>query len=348
MMGLSALAFVLVIAICGIAHEFGHLVVARSAGVQVHEFSFGMGPLLVGWKRGGMIWSIRAVPVGGFVRLAGMSEEQGEEEVLPGMSFAEKSPWKRLAILGGGSVSNIILAILFTAFLLWGHGIMDLESTRIGEVMAGYPAEELGLRPGDVVKAVSGVTVGDWAILSSTIREKAALGPVELTFERDGVTHELQGKVPMSPEYKVPLLGIRPSMKRYPFIKALSGSLGYIGDFSIDIVKGIWSWATGNGQVEITGPLGIASMAGKAAREGFWTFLAFLSMISLHLGILNLLPFPALDGGRILLVMGEIMTGKKLPEKWESLVHLAGFILLIILLIFVSWKDLIKLLPVAR
>ena len=137
-------------------------------------------------------------------------------------------------------------------------------------------------------------------------------------------------------------------MKRYPFIKALSGSLGYIGDFSIDIVKGIWSWATGNGQVEITGPLGIASMAGKAAREGFWTFLAFLSMISLHLGILNLLPFPALDGGRILLVMGEIMTGKKLPEKWESLVHLAGFILLIILLIFVSWKDLIKLLPVAR
>ena len=117
----------------------------------------------------------------------------------------------------------------------------DLESTRIGEVMAGYPAEELGLRPGDVVKAVSGVTVGDWAILSSTIREKAALGPVELTFERDGVTHELQGKVPMSPEYKVPLLGIRPSMKRYPFIKALSGSLGYIGDFSIDIVKGIWS-----------------------------------------------------------------------------------------------------------
>lgn len=347
-MGLSALAFVLVIAICVISHEFGHLLAARSSGVQVHEFSFGMGPLLFSWKRKGMIWSIRAVPVGGFVRLAGMSEEREEEKIRPGMSFAEKSPWKRLMILGGGSISNIVLAILFTALLLWGHGIMDLESTRIGEIMAGYPAQEMGLLPGDVIKEVSGVTVRDWATLSSTIREKAAQGPLELTYERDGMIHSLRGQVPLDQEYKVPLLGIRPSMKRYPFQRALSSSLGYIWSFSVEIVKGIWSWATGHGQVEITGPVGIASMAGKAAREGFWTFLAFLSMISLHLGILNLLPFPALDGGRILIIMGEIVTGRKLPERWENMVHLAGFILLVLLLIFVSWKDLVKILPVAR
>jgi regulator of sigma E protease len=347
-MGLSLLAFLLVIAICVVSHELGHLLAARTSGVQVHEFAFGMGPVLFSSKKEGMVWSIRTVPIGGFVRLAGMGEEQGEEEVLPGRSFLERSPWARLMILAGGSVSNIVLAILFTAILLWGHGVLDLGSTRIGEVMEGYPAEKIGLLPGDTIKEISGISIEDWGMLSSTIREIAAEGPIMLTFERNGVVHVLEVNIPLDPGHKVPLLGIRPSMTKYPFPRAVAGSLGYIWDFSIAIVKGIWTWAMGRGQVDITGPVGIASMAGEAARDGFWTFLAFLSMINLHLGILNLLPFPALDGGRILLVMGEIVTGKKLPPRLENLVHMAGFILLILLLIFVTWKDLARLLLPGR
>jgi len=347
-MGLSVLAFLLVIAICVVSHEFGHLLAARMSGVQVHEFSFGMGPVLFSSRKDGMVWSIRTVPIGGFVRLAGMGEEQDEEKVLPGRSFQERSPWERLMILAGGSVSNIALAILFTAILLWGHGVLDLGSTRIGEIMEGYPAEKIGLLPGDTIKEISGIRVENWGLLSSTIREIAPEGPIMLTFERNGVVHVLEVNIPLDPGQKVPLLGIRPSMTKYPFPRAVAGSLGYIWDFSIEIVKGIWIWATGRGQVDITGPVGIASMAGEAARDGFWTFLAFLSMINLHLGILNLLPFPALDGGRILLVTGEIVTGKKLPPRLENLVHMAGFILLILLLIFVTWKDLARLLSPGR
>ncbi|HPD96843.1 MAG TPA: M50 family metallopeptidase [Synergistales bacterium] len=343
MMVTSLLAFVLVIAICVLSHEAGHFFIARRCGVKVHEFSFGMGPSLASFKRKDTLWSLRAVPVGGFVRLAGMGEEQTDEVIPPGGSFQEKSAWKRLAILAGGSASNIFLAVLITAILLWGHGVLDLSSTRIGEIMAGYPADKAGLVAGDRIEAVSGSIVSDWTELSSAIRERSVEGPVLILFERDGEIKEIFLEIPFDPINQTYLLGIRPSIKKYPLGRAFTGSIGYIWNFSLDIVRGILQWVTGRGQVDVTGPVGIASMAGQAAREGLWTFLAFLSMINLHLGILNLLPFPALDGGRILIIGGEIVTGRKLPEKWENLVHLAGFALLILLLLFVTWKDLIRL-----
>lgn len=343
-MGISLISFLVVIAICVLSHESGHFMIARLFGVQVHEFAFGMGPAIAKFQRGSTLWSIRIIPVGGFVRLAGMGEEQAGEHVQPGMSFLEKSPWKRLAILAGGSISNILLAVLLTALLLWGHGVLDLGSTRIGEIMSGYPAESIGLHQGDIVLEIADISVDNWKDLSTLIRDRAQEGSIELKIDRGGEILSFSVVVPFDPVYNAPLLGIRPSMKKYPFWQAVFGSVGYIWDFSIEIVSGIFKWATGSGHVDVTGPVGIASMAGKAARDGFWTFLAFLSMINLHLGILNLLPFPALDGGRILIVAGEIATGKRLPEKWESLVHLAGFALLIILLIFVTWKDIARIL----
>ncbi|HDQ92701.1 MAG TPA: RIP metalloprotease [Synergistetes bacterium] len=342
-MGTSVLAFILVIAICVLSHEAGHFLIARGCGVKVHEFSFGMGPSIASFRRRGTLWSLRAVPVGGFVRLAGMGEEQINEEVPPGESFQEKSSWKRLAILAGGSASNILLAVLITAILLWGHGVLDLSSTRIGEIMEGYPADKAGLIAGDRVVSVSGKEVSDWTGLSSTIRDRSVDGPVSIFFERAGEMQEIIVDIPFDPVHKAHLLGIRPSIKKYPLGRAFTGSIGYIWSFSLDIVRGILQWATGRGQVDVTGPVGIASMAGQAAREGIWTFLAFLSMINLHLGILNLLPFPALDGGRILIIGGEIVSGRKLPEKWENILHLAGFALLILLLLFVTWKDLVRL-----
>lgn len=342
-MGISILSFLIVIAICVLSHESGHFMTAKFLGVQVHEFAFGMGPAIAKFSRRSTLWSIRVIPIGGFVRLAGMGEEQTGEEVLPGLSFFEKSPWKRLLILASGSACNILLAIILTVLLLWGHGVMDLGSTRIGDVMPGYPAENIGLLEGDVVLEISGITVENWNALSSVIREKASEGIVDLKVDRSGNILSFSVVIPFDPNYKTPLLGIRPSMDKYPLWQAISGSVGYIWNFSIEIVTGIFEWASGRGHVDVAGPVGIASMAGKAAKEGFWTFLAFLSMINLHLGILNLLPFPALDGGRILIVAGEIVTGKRLPEKWETLVHLAGFALLIMLLVFVTWKDLFRI-----
>jgi len=344
---LSLLSFLLVIAICVLSHEMGHYVSARMNGVQVHEFAFGMGPVLFQYGRGGngTLWSVRAIPVGGFVRLAGMGEEQGEERTAPGGSFTEKDAWRRFIVLASGSAANIFLAIALTAVLLCGHGVIDLQSTRVGEVMKGYPAMESGIAAGDEIVSINGVHVENWSEMSENIRSMAPSGPLVLELQRpDKTVFSLRVDVPVDPEYGVPLLGIRPSMTRYTPVRAVFESFGFIWNFGLEILKGFYDWIAGTRDVDVTGPVGIASMAGHAAREGFWTFISFLALINLHLGIINLFPFPALDGGRMLLVAAEMITGRKLPEKWENYLHMAGFIALILLLLLITWNDIAGLL----
>ena len=136
----SIIAFVIVIAVCVIVHEYGHYITAKILGVQVHEFAFGMGPAILQRRdKNGMLWSWRAFPVGGFCRLAGMNEEDDGESVIPGRGFNEQSAWKRFLILLNGSAFNVILAVLLMAVYLWGHGVLDMDSTKIGELMPGFP-----------------------------------------------------------------------------------------------------------------------------------------------------------------------------------------------------------------
>ena len=141
----SLLSFLFVIGICVVVHEYGHYITARLFDVQVHEFAFGMGPVLFQRKGKHTLWSLRAFPVGGFVRLAGMAEENEDETVEPGRAFYDKAAWKRFLILVNGSVANVLLALLLTAVFLSGHGVANLEETVIGEVMEGYPAQAAGI-----------------------------------------------------------------------------------------------------------------------------------------------------------------------------------------------------------
>jgi regulator of sigma E protease len=130
---------------------------------------------------------------------------------------------------------------------------------------------------------------------------------------------------------------------RYTPLKALYSGGGYCVQMSVDILKGLWGMITGALQADVAGPVGIAVMAGDAARQGFWTFISFLAVINLNLGLLNLLPFPALDGGRLVFLFGEMISGRKFPEEWENKIHLVGFALLMILIVFVTWKDISRL-----
>lgn len=341
----SLLSFIVVIAICVIIHESGHYLTAVANGIQVHEFAFGMGPVLWQRKKNGMLWSVRAIPVGGFVRLAGMGEEKEGELVRPGASFLEKGPWRRFVVLAAGSMANILLTVFLTAILLAGHGVIDMDSTKIGGVLAGYPAEKAGIQEGDEIVAVDGVEVRNWSEMSREIRSKTEAEPVTLQVKRGPDVFDITTRIPVDPELGYPLFGIQPARVTYGPVGAVLNSFSYIWDFSLQIVKGIYTWIVGKADVEITGPVGIAAMAGEAAKTGFWTFVSFLAMINLHLGILNLLPFPALDGGRLILVVFEIIFRKRLPERWEQYIHLVGFALLIALLLAVTWKDIIRLIP---
>jgi regulator of sigma E protease len=139
------------------------------------------------------------------------------------------------------------------------------------------------------------------------------------------------------------MLGITPALKRYTALGAVRNAAGYIWQMTTLLVRGLWDWITQKQEMEVTGPIGIASMSGRAMREGAWSFVTFLSMISLNLGLLNLLPFPALDGGRIVFVLLEILLRRRLPEKMENWIHTTCFVLLLILMVFVTWQDIYRL-----
>lgn len=342
----SMVAFVIVIAICVLIHEYGHYITARLLGVQVHEFAFGMGPVVKQIEQKGrerMLWSWRLFPVGGFCRLAGMGEESGEETVIPGMGFNEQPAWKRFLILLNGSLFNVVLAFLLTAVFLCGHGVMNMEDTRIGTLMEGFPAQSAGLEAGDRIVAVNGRAVGHWREMSQALREAASDGDVRIEVQRGGRTLSVTTAIPMNAEYGHPMLGITPALERYSPGRALQNAAGYTWGMTKLMLKGVWDWVARRQEVDVTGPIGIASMSGRAMREGVWSFVTFLALISLNLGLLNLFPIPALDGGRILFVMLEMVFRRRLPERVENWIHMTGFALLIALMVFVTWQDVYNL-----
>ena len=341
----SLIAFVIVIAICVLIHEYGHYITARILGVQVHEYAFGMGPALKQWvnqKSDGskMTWSIRLLPIGGFCRIAGMGEDFDDEVVLPGQGFNEQPAWKRFFILLNGSLFNIILALLLMALYLSFQGVLDMESTRIGEVMPDFPAAKANIQVGDVIKEINNKEYTRWPEMSQALRDEGAKGePVSIKILRDDKILEFKILIEFNQEYGRPMLGISPSHKRYGFINAFASSARYIYNMTIMMARGILDWLLRRQEVEVTGPVGIASMSGHAIRNGLWAFVTFISLISLNLGLMNLFPIPALDGGRILFVLLEMIFRRRLPDKVENWIHAAGFVILISLMIFITFHD---------
>ncbi|MBQ3402633.1 MAG: RIP metalloprotease RseP [Synergistaceae bacterium] len=342
---LSIVAFIIVIAVCVVVHEYGHYITARILGVQVHEFAFGMGPVILQHKgRNNMLWSLRLFPVGGFCRLAGMHEEEDGEAVTPGKGFNEQPAWKRFLILLNGSAFNIILAVLLMALFLWGNGVLDMDSTKIGEILPGFPSEQAGIQPGDEILKVNGSTVTRWREMSEKIRVEATKDST-LTFElrRGDETMTLTVNVPNNETYGRPMLGISPSYIRYGVLQALRSSAGYTYRMTLMMLRGLAELVMGYQEADVTGPVGIASMSGRAMASGFWNFITFIAVIALNLGLLNLFPIPALDGGRILFVLLEMIVRRRLPEKVENWIHTAGFVLLISLMILITCKDVYNL-----
>ena len=343
-MGLSVVAFLFIILVCVMVHEFGHYITALWFGVKVHEFSFGMGPLL--WQRQGRKnkWSVRAIPVGGFVRLGGMGEENEGETVLPGEGFQEKAPWKKLIILAAGAFNNILLVVVMATVMLMSRGVLDLSTSAVGELIPGFPAEAAGLRSGDVIESVDGIAVSDWRSMTQAIRSRAKQAEelhlqVRRGSEKLSLTMGTKSQKPGEP----PLIGIRPAVKKLSFFRAVAGSLNYTFQMSMAMLRGLKDMIVHPSAADVSGPVGIAAMAGEAAHEGFFSLLSFLAIISLNLGIINLLPFPALDGGHIVFAIGEMITGRNVSAELEGKIHFIGFMFLAALIVLITWQDILRL-----
>lgn len=354
---LSIITFLIVLGVIVFVHEIGHFYTAIKLGVGVEEFGFGFPPRIFGIRKKGILYSLNAIPLGGFVKIKGESGESHDSD-----SFLSQPVWKRAIILFAGVFMNWIFAFLLITI---GYFIglptiidsSDIKGANIRDekvqVMYIYPdsqAYKNGFELGDYIISVDGKVFNKSADLQSYLKENID-NNFDFGVSRGEDNLNIKSDASLIPDYsqdeKVLGFGIVDSaVVSYKWYRApieglkTTASVTYaIFDALYNVIKGIFQ---GKGSGDISGPVGVAVFTGKAVDRGFIYLLQFMALLSLNLGVLNALPFPALDGGRLLFLFIEKIRGKKVNERIENIIHNTGFSLLMILVVLVTYKDIIK------
>ncbi len=344
----SVLVILLVAAAFGalvLIHELGHYAVARLCGMRVERFSVGFGPVLLRWVRGTTEWAISAIPFGGYVRIAGMGPGDEVAEGDAG-AYANQPAWRRFLVILAGPTMNYVLAVLLAAAMLatLGFGERDPSAT-IGSVVAGGAAERAGLRPGDRVIAVDGRAIGGWDDLVSAVVAHPGV-PAKLEVARPGAAAPLT--LTATPDADGPRgrLGVYAATRlvRVGLREAVVGGAHLTAAGAGEMLANLGQMVTGKRRGELHGPLGIAQDMATSARAGAAPFVTIVWNISIALALFNLLPLPALDGGRLVFLVYEIVTRRRVNQRVESFVHLAGFVALFGLILAVTvFGDLARI-----
>jgi regulator of sigma E protease len=345
-MPISLLAFVLIFGLVVIVHELGHFAVAKLAGVRVSEFGLGYPPRLLRIaKRGDTEYTLNAIPIGGFVRVL------GDENPTDPRSLARKGPWLRGAFLFAGPAMNVALAVLLFAVSLMMGMLTPVQGPGIGiyGVAPGSPAATAGLQPGDTILEIDGTPVNSVDTLHALVNARLDQ-EIALTIRRnDQVLPEPVRLVPRSvhPQDQGAVgivIGDPLARVAYPPWSALWLGLQRTGWTLVSIIGGLVAIVRGSAPPDLTGPIGIARMTAEVARTGLAQLVDWTAFLSVNLFIINLLPIPALDGGRLVFVVLEIVRrGRRIDPGKEGLVHLVGIVLLLALFLVISYFDLVRM-----
>jgi len=342
---ITVLIFLGILAVLILAHELGHFSTAKAFGVKVEEFGLGFPPRLIGFKRGETLYSLNAVPLGGFTKMA------GEEDPDVPRSLASKSVGARVIVLAAGSIMNFLLPLLlFAIAFMVPHNVVTGE-VLVAEIAPNSPAAAAGIEAGDTILSLNDEPVQ--SINDLHIYTQLNLGKeVNLAVGHSDATVE---EVRLIPRWKPPpgegAMGVSVSMpeatitsQSYPFWEAIPLGVSECIDTFVIFKNEILKWFIGATPVQVTGPVGIAQLTGEVARAGFSPLLLFAGFISINLAIVNILPLPALDGGRIVFVLlGWIRRGKRISAKTEGMVHAIGFAILIAAILAVTYQDIIRI-----
>ncbi len=314
-------------------HELGHFLIAKAVGVKVNEFAFGMGPALFKKQRGETLYAVRLIPIGGYCAMEGENEESTDSR-----SFNNKPGWAKISVLLAGSAMNVLIAVLTLSIVM---GVIGSATTAVDQVQADSPAAAAGLQTGDRILSVDGRQVDSWQDITRLIGASAE--PRTVTAERDG--KELRFTVtPEESEDGRYIIGITSAVSHSPLIAVKNGA-GATWDMTVLMYDALKQLVTGDASTDdIAGPVGIVSMVSETTSYGMIYFAYLLALMSLNLAIINMLPFPALDGGRILFVIIRKITGRMITDQLEGRIHAAGMMLLFGLMIFVTWNDITRLL----
>jgi len=332
-----------IIAVLILVHEFGHFIVARRIGIPVWEFSLGFGPRLLGTKRNGTEYSIRAIPLGGYVRMAG--EEPGDADDPNG--YNRRTPLEKMRVAFAGPFMNLVAAMLIFVYIYSVTGVQESAHTSvIGQVLAGKPAQQAGLKSGDKVVAINGSKMGSWEDLTAAIEKNPKGNTLKVSIDRAGKPLDLKVTPIFNKSLNKNYIGIKPviTYKKMGIAEAVKNGFQRTWEFTVILLSGIGLLVSGGASMgDLAGPVGITKMVGEVASVGWSELLAFSAFLSINLGILNLLPIPALDGSRIIFAAVEGIRRKPLDPEKEGMIHWLGFVFLIGLMIIVTFNDIVKL-----
>ncbi len=343
---ISIIAFIIILVILVVAHELGHFLTAKWRGVQVLEFGIGFPPRIWGIKRGETLYSINALPLGGFVKLA------GEEDPSIARSLASKGYGTRILVLAAGSIMNILLPlVLFSIAFMIPHS-MAYYPVSIESVAENSPAAIAGIRSGDTVLNINGNDIRNGSDLQRYIQLNLGKETTITVKHTDNTTQT----VTLVPRWKPPAgqgatgIVIAPAenvsvvSESQPFWEAIPSGVTECYQTLVLFKNEIIHWIIGATTPQVTGPVGMTEMTGMVVQGGFSPLLEFAAFISINLGIVNILPLPALDGGRIAFVLLEMIRGgRRISAKTEGLIHAIGFMLLIGLMVLVTFGDISNL-----
>lgn len=355
---LSIIIFILIFSFLVIIHELGHFWAARAAGVKVEEFGLGLPPRIWGKRIGQTLYSFNWIPFGGFVKLKGEGSEEKGKDSMQNVSYG----W-RFLIMVGGVVMNLIGAYVLLSFGMWlGMPPLATDATQLGidpaslhsqvyviEPQADMPAAKAGIAAGDIITKVDGREVKRVADLQAAVDGKRS---VEVEVLRKNETKRFA--VPTTTTEGKSVIGVAAdeiiSRVKYPVLRVPIIAAQDFGNILAMIAKSIGAFAhqlftTASVSTGVAGPVGIAKITAQAVQLGWMPVLQLMIFLSINLGLINLFPFPALDGGRLVFLIVEVITGgRKVPLVVENIIHNLGFMLLLALIVVVTYRDVLKLL----
>jgi len=351
-MGIDIVSVIILLGVLIFVHELGHFLAAKMSGVGVLKFSLGFGPRLVGRQIGETEYRISAVPLGGYVRLFG---ESGDEEIPPEekkRSFQNQPVLRRIAIVAAGPLFNFLFAILVLTVIFMA-GVPELTA-RVGGVPEGTPAFQAGIMKGDVIVSIDGRPVYRWTDIVESVQGSGGK-ELAIVIQRGEETLPLVLIPDITKSqnifgedidsYKIGIMASSETVtRRENPARAFISSLAYTWNMTrltfmsiVKMIEGVIS------PKNLGGPILIAQMAGTQVRQGFLPFILFMAILSINLGVLNLLPIPILDGGHLFFYGIELVTGREVNVRWRERAQQVGFFILILLMIFVFYNDIVRI-----
>ncbi|NLY47104.1 MAG: RIP metalloprotease RseP [Tissierella sp.] len=332
----TAIAAIFVFLLVILLHELGHFTVAKLVGIKVNEFSIGMGPKLFQKRKGETQYTLRALPIGGYVKMEGEDEDSDDPR-----AFGSVSALSRIAVVAAGAIMNFVLAVIVLSIVSFSMGDSQKPTNVISQIIPDTPAEFAGVMEGDQFISINNTPINTWDELSNAISNSSANEELEIRIIRDNEEQTLYIQ-PTIEEERV-MIGIVPMYDR-SFMSGIKGGFQMTGNFialMFDFIKMIF---TGGVSInDLSGPVGVINEIGNAARMGIMNLLILLGFISVNLGFFNLLPIPALDGSRLVFLFIELLRGKPINPEKENLIHFVGLIFLLGLMLIVTYKDLIRI-----